>query len=52
MSEAEREKVINQEIAKIQKENDEGGKYTVSVRSFSREMNITISFIKTIKTFV
>lgn len=34
MSEAEREKVINQEIAKIQKENDEGGKYTVSVRSF------------------
>ncbi|WP_430615168.1 S46 family peptidase [Flavobacterium sp. JP2137] len=34
MSEVEREKVINQEIAKIQKENDEGGKYTVSVKSF------------------
>ena len=34
MSEAEREKAINQEIAKIQKENDGGGKYTVSVRSF------------------
>jgi len=34
MNEAEREKAINQEIAKIQKENDEGGKYTVSVRSF------------------
>lgn len=34
MSESEREKIINQEIAKIQKENDEGGKYTVSVRSF------------------
>lgn len=34
MTEAERERVINQEIAKIQKENDEGGKYTVSVRPF------------------
>jgi hypothetical protein len=34
MTEAEREKAINQEIAKIQKENDGGGKYTVSVRSF------------------
>jgi len=34
MSEADREKAINQEIAKIQKENDGGGKYTVSVRSF------------------
>jgi hypothetical protein len=34
MSEQEREKAINQEIAKIQKENDEGGKYTVSVRPF------------------
>ena len=34
MSELEREKAINQEIAKIQKENDEGGKYTVSVRPF------------------
>lgn len=34
MSEAEREKAINQEIAKIEKENNEGGKYTVSVRSF------------------
>lgn len=34
MTEAEREKAINQEIALIQKENDGGGKYTVSVRSF------------------
>ncbi|MTG97321.1 S46 family peptidase [Myroides albus] len=34
MSELDREKAINKEIAKIQKENDEGGKYTVSVRSF------------------
>lgn len=34
MNELEREKAINQEIAKIQKENDEGGKYTVSVKSF------------------
>lgn len=34
MSEMDREKAINQEIAKIQKENDEGGKYTVSVKSF------------------
>jgi hypothetical protein len=34
MSEAEREKAINQEIALIEKENNEGGKYTVSVRSF------------------
>ena len=34
MSELAREKAINQEIAKIQKENDEGGKYTVSVKSF------------------
>lgn len=34
MSEAEREKIINQETAKIQKENDGGGKYTVSVRPF------------------
>jgi hypothetical protein len=34
MSEADREKAINQEIAKIQKENDGGGKYTVSVRPF------------------
>lgn len=34
MTEAEREKAINQEIAKIQKENDGGGKYTVSVRPF------------------
>ncbi len=34
MTEAEREKAINQEIAKIEKENSEGGKYTVSVRSF------------------
>jgi len=34
MSEKEREAAINKEIAEIQKENDEGGKYTVSVRSF------------------
>lgn len=34
MSEDEREKIINQEIAKIEKENNEGGKFTVSVRSF------------------
>ncbi|MBO6607641.1 S46 family peptidase [Psychroserpens sp.] len=34
MSEKEREAAINKEIAKIQSENDEGGKYTVSVRSF------------------
>jgi hypothetical protein len=34
MTELEREKAINQEIALIEKENNEGGKYTVSVRSF------------------
>ncbi|QYJ67220.1 S46 family peptidase [Flavobacterium litorale] len=34
MSEIEREKAINQEIAIIQKENSEDGRYTVSVRSF------------------
>ncbi len=34
MTEAEREKAINQEIAAIEKENSEGGKYTVSVRPF------------------
>ena len=34
MSEADREKAINAEIASIEKENNEGGKYTVSVRSF------------------
>ncbi|NNK83510.1 MAG: S46 family peptidase [Flavobacteriaceae bacterium] len=34
MSEKEREAVINKEIAKIQEENNEGGKYTVSVRPF------------------
>jgi hypothetical protein len=34
MSELDREKAINQEIAVIEKENNEGGKYTVSVRSF------------------
>ena len=34
MSETERMQAINQEIAKIEKENNEGGKYTVSVRSF------------------
>ena len=34
MTEAEREKAINQEIALIEKENNEGGKFTVSVRPF------------------
>ncbi|WP_155284489.1 S46 family peptidase [Capnocytophaga felis] len=34
MTEKEREAALNREIAKIQKENDEGGKYVVSVRSF------------------
>jgi hypothetical protein len=34
MSEADREKAINAEIAKIEKENNEGGKYVVSVRPF------------------
>ncbi|WP_459209405.1 S46 family peptidase [Aquimarina rhabdastrellae] len=34
MSEKEREAFINKEIAKIEQENNEGGKYTVSVRSF------------------
>jgi len=34
MSEAEREKAIKDEIALIEKENNDGGKYVVSVRSF------------------
>ncbi|MBL7887502.1 MAG: S46 family peptidase [Flavobacterium sp.] len=34
MSELDREKAINAEIAAIEKENNEGGKYTVSVRPF------------------
>ncbi|MBT8394971.1 MAG: S46 family peptidase [Bacteroidia bacterium] len=34
MSEKEREAAINKETAKIQQENNEGGKYTVSVRPF------------------
>lgn len=34
MSEKEREQVINKEIAKIEQENNDGGKYTVSVKSF------------------
>ncbi len=34
MTEAEREKAIAAEIAAIEKENNEGGKYTVSVRPF------------------
>jgi hypothetical protein len=34
MTEAERNKAIQQEIALIEKENNEGGKYTVSVRPF------------------
>jgi hypothetical protein len=34
MTETERNKLIQQEIALIEKENNEGGKYTVSVRPF------------------
>ncbi len=34
MNETEREAAINKEIDKIQEENNEGGKYTVSVKSF------------------
>lgn len=34
MTELEREAAINKEIAMIEKENNEGGKYTVAVRSF------------------
>ena len=34
MNELDREKAINSEIAIIEKENNEGGKYTVSVRPF------------------
>src|SRR5690554_4059956 len=34
MTEEEREAVINREISKIEQENNEGGKYTVSVRPF------------------
>lgn len=34
MTEKEREVALNREIAKIQKENDQGGKYVVSVRPF------------------
>lgn len=34
MTEKDREAAINQEIAKIQQEHSEGGKYTVSVKSF------------------
>ncbi len=34
MTEKERQAAINKEIAVIEKENNEGGKYTVSVRSF------------------
>lgn len=34
MTEAEREAAVNREIAKIEQENNEGGKYTVSVKSF------------------
>lgn len=34
MDEEEREKVINREIAKIEAENNENGKYIVSVKSF------------------
>ncbi|PRD54399.1 S46 family peptidase [Sphingobacterium gobiense] len=34
MNEKEREKIVNQEIAKIEQENSENGKYVVSVKSF------------------
>jgi hypothetical protein len=34
MTETEREKIIREEIAAIEKENSEGGKYVVNVRSF------------------
>ncbi|AFL81428.1 V8-like Glu-specific endopeptidase [Aequorivita sublithincola DSM 14238] len=34
MTEADREATINKEIAKIEAENNEGGKFTVSVKSF------------------
>ncbi|MDR7209067.1 S46 family peptidase [Flavobacterium piscis] len=34
MTETERNKIIQQEIALIEKENNEGGRYTVSVRPF------------------
>lgn len=34
MDEKEREKMVNQEIAKIEQENSENGKYVVSVKSF------------------
>lgn len=34
MNEDEREAIINKEIAKIEEENNENGKYTVSVKSF------------------
>ena len=34
MTELEREKAVNQETALIERENNEGGKYTVSVRPF------------------
>ena len=34
MSETERNKIIQQEIAKIEKENSENGKYVVNVKSF------------------
>ncbi len=34
MTEAERDKIIKDEVALIEKENSEGGKYVVSVRSF------------------
>jgi len=34
MNEKEREKIVNQEIAKIEQENSENGKYIVSVKSF------------------
>ncbi len=34
MTEAEREKAVNAEMKLIEKENNEGGKYTVSVKSF------------------
>lgn len=52
MSEADREKAINAEIAAIEKENNGGGKYTVSVRSFSKATSFTTLCTKIIKMYV
>jgi hypothetical protein len=44
MTELEREAAINKEIAVIDKENNEGGKYTVSVRPFF-QVNVYYYFV-------